>query len=121
MWVKIIEVRWTPEFDTNSLLFLLPQGGKSAAGRFGPPNLTGQYVLFFRLFLINSCRPGAILEKQNENPGGFVIIIRRSSVHPRQPAAARWRVPSDRRSEPDFTRTGDQDDVSMDKPNSLKL
>ena len=50
MWVKIIEVRWTPEFDTNSLLFLFPYGGKSAAGRFGLPNLTGLYVSFFIIF-----------------------------------------------------------------------
>ena len=108
-------------FRYEFFVFSIPIDKKNAAGRFGPPNLTGPYVLFFRVFLINSYRPGAILEKKNENPGGLVIIIPRSGVHPRQPAAARWRDASDRRSEPDFTRTGDQDDVSMHKTNSLKL
>ena len=70
MWAKIIEVRWTPEFGTNSLLFLFPHRCTSAAGRFGPPNLTGLYVLCFRVVLINSSRPGAILEKKGENTAG---------------------------------------------------
>ena len=112
---------WVGNFRYEFFVVSIPIDKKSAAGRFGPPNLTGPYVLFFRFFLINSCRPGAILEKQREHPGGIVIIIPRSGVHPLQPAAASWRDASDRRSEPDFTRTGDQDDVSMDKPNSLKL
>ena len=35
-------------------------------------------------------------------------------------AAIRLRVAVDRRSEPDFTRAGDQDDGSMHKTSSLK-
>ena len=75
MWVKIIEVRWTPEFDTNSLHFLLPQCGKSAAGRFGLPNLTGQYVFLFCFFLTKACRPGAILETKRANIQEVKVII----------------------------------------------
>ena len=60
-----------------------------------------------------------------ENPAGKsdynTLILEFTYGSPPEPAGARWRDASDRRSEPDFTRTGDQDDVSMDKPNSLKI
>ena len=63
--------------------------------------------------------------QKKENPAGVsdynTLILEFTYGSPLEPAGARGRVASDRRSEPDFTRTGDQDDVSMDKPNSLKL